>query len=224
MSSSDLKLFTVGTPNGFKTTIFLEELKAAYGTTYEWQKIDFSKTEQKEPWFLKINPNGRIPALTDTSLQKEGFHVFESASILLYLAQTRDVEYKFWFNPATEIEHHSEMLQWIFWAHGGLGPMTGQFGFFLRNAEDIPIAKKRYNDEVLRLWGVLELRLKDRDYLAGPGRGKYSLADINAYPWLLARKFFQLTLDGFPAVQAWVDRVEARAQVSAGVAIPPPAT
>ena len=175
MSSNSLKLYTASTPNGRKVSIFLEELKAAYGIGYECaqfstfssytsklslccsvQRIDMSKVEQKEPWFIKINPNGRIPAIVDrTRGGPDGFPVFESAAILLYLAQHKDTEHRFWFKPDEQPEDYSEMLQWIFFAvsgflprhiwvrlcagecgdtnvgfmygqHGGIGPMQGQ--------------------------------------------------------------------------------------------------
>lgn len=120
MSSASTKpvlLYTAPTPNGHKPSVFLEELKAAYpGFDYDWQKVDIgAANEQKQPWFLAINPNGRIPALTDRT-RGDGFHVFESAAILLYLEQHFDKEKKFAFDPATEPEAWSEILQWIFFA------------------------------------------------------------------------------------------------------------
>lgn len=182
-ATKPLVLYTAGTPNGYQTTIFLEELKAVNpNVDYDTVKIDISKNVQKEPWFLKLNPNGRIPTLVDRS--RGDFAVFETAAINLYLAQQYDKEFQFWFNPLEDSNDYSEMLQWIFFAHGGVGPMQGQSNHFNRYApESIPYAKKRYFEETKRLYGVLQLRLADRDWLAGPGRGKYSLADIKAYPW-----------------------------------------
>ncbi|KAJ3510301.1 hypothetical protein NLJ89_g4760 [Agrocybe chaxingu] len=149
---------------------------------YDVEKINFAQNTQKEPWFIKLNPNGRIPTIIDRS--RNNFAVFETAAINLYLAQHYDKGYVFWFDPTKEPDNYSEMLQWIFFAHGGVGPMQGQANHFNKFApEDIPYAKKRYTEETKRLFGVLEIRLKDRDYLAGSGRGKYSLADIKAFPW-----------------------------------------
>ncbi|KAF4617840.1 hypothetical protein D9613_006084 [Agrocybe pediades] len=175
-------LYTAGTPNGRKTSIYLEELKPWYWIGYDTYKIDISQNTQKEDWFLAINPNGRIPVLVDLAV--DDFPVFETAAILLYLAQRYDRGFKFWFDPVADGKDYSTMLQWMFWAHGGLGPMQGQSNHFQRFApEDIPYAKKRYLDETERLFGVLQLRLQERDYLAGPGKGRYSLADINAFTW-----------------------------------------
>ncbi|KAH9929123.1 glutathione S-transferase C-terminal-like protein [Epithele typhae] len=219
-SSTPLQLYTAGTPNGRKTHIFLEELKAQYGLTYDVHPISLGKNEQKEPWYLKLNPNGRIPTLVDPN--RGGFAVFESAAILLYLEQHYDTTTKFAFDPATRADDWSEMLQWIFFAHGGLGPMQGQAGHFLNAApEDIPYAKKRYVDETRRLFGVLQLRLAGRDWLAGPARGTYSLADMNAFPWVNGHAFTGVeTLDEFPDVKAWTERMKERPAVKSGLQIP----
>jgi len=224
MSTSEnkgLMLYTWGTPNGKKTSIFLEELKAAYGLDYKYQGIDIGKNVQKEPWFIAINPNGRIPALTDYN-NNGGFNVFESASILLYLAQRYDKDRKFSFEPGSNDE--SEALQWIFFTHGGIGPMQGQANHFGRYApEKIPYAINRYLEETKRLYSVLEIRLKDREYLAGPGKGKYSIADINGFPWVNGHAYSGIeTLDQWPGLKAWIERIRAREQVQAGIAIPAP--
>ncbi|KAH7922043.1 glutathione S-transferase [Leucogyrophana mollusca] len=222
MSSKPFLLYTAGTPNGRKVSVFLEELKAIYGSAvdYDVEKIDISKNTQKEPWFIKLNPNGRIPVLVDRS--RNNFAVFETAAILLYLEQHYDKEQKFAFDPAKQPNDYSEMLQWIFFAHGGVGPMQGQSNHFRRAApEDIPYAKKRYLDETKRLYNVMEIRLADRDYLAGPGRGTYSIADINVFPWVRGHTFAGIeTLDEWPNFKAWFDRIEARQGVQAGVAVP----
>ncbi|KIM33506.1 hypothetical protein M408DRAFT_155695 [Serendipita vermifera MAFF 305830] len=214
-----LLLYTWRTPNGKKASIFLEELKAAYNLEYNYKAIDIGKNVQKEPWFININPNGRIPALTDYN-NNGGFNVFESAAILLYLAQKYDTDRKFSFAPGSNEE--SEALQWIFFTHGGIGPMQGQAHHFVRYApEKIPYAIKRYVDETKRLYSVLEIRLQDREYLAGPGKGTYSIADINCYPWVSRHAFAGIeTLDEWPGVKAWIERISAREQVQAGVAIP----
>jgi glutathione S-transferase len=217
-STKPLVLYFVATPNGHQPTVLLEELKAINpAIDYDLEKIDFSKNTQKEPWFLKMNPNGRIPVLIDRS--RNNFVVFETAAILLYLAQHYDKDFKFWFNAETEPDAYSEMLQWIFFAHGGVGPMQGQSNHFNRFApENIPYAKKRYLEETKRLFGVLEIRLQDRDWLAGPGRGKFSLADIKTFPWVRVHEFAGIeSLDEWPKVKDWIARCEARAGAAAGL-------
>ncbi|EPT02850.1 glutathione S-transferase C-terminal-like protein [Fomitopsis schrenkii] len=220
--NKDLLLYTGATPNGHKVSVFLEELKAAYGgPDYDVLKIDISTNVQKEPWFIKLNPNGRIPTLVDR--KRNNFVVFETAAILLYLQQHYDKDKKFGFDPATQADDYSVELQWIFFAHGGVGPMQGQSNHFNRYApEDIPYAKKRYLDETKRLYGVLEIRLsQDRDWLAGPGRGTYSIADINVFPWVKIHAWAKVeSLDEWPNLKAWVERITARPAVQAGIAVP----
>ncbi|KAJ7254371.1 glutathione S-transferase C-terminal-like protein [Mycena haematopus] len=215
MASKPIMLYTVGTPNGRKVSVFLEELKASYGLEYEFQKINFSQNEQKEDWFLKLNPNGRIPVIVDRA--RDNFAVFETGAILLYLEQYYDKENRFSFDYASK--EASEVAQWMFWANAGLGPMMGQAGHFKNAApEPIPYAQKRYVDESKRLLGVLELRLKDHEYLVGD---RYTIADINAYPWVGAHKFIGIdSLDEFPGVKGWFARIEARETVKAGYAVP----
>jgi len=219
-TSKPFLLYTAGTPNGRKVSILLEELKAQYGIDYDVEKIDISKNTQKEPWFIKLNPNGRIPVLVDR--QRANFPVFETAAILLYLEQHYDTQLKFSFDPATSPNDYSEMLQWIFFTHGGIGPMQGQANHFVRFApEDIPYAKKRYLEETKRLYGVLNIRLNGRDWLAGPGRGRYSIADINAFPWVNGHTFCGIeSMDEWPHVKAWLERQNERPTVKAGIAVP----
>ncbi|KAI1792847.1 glutathione S-transferase C-terminal-like protein [Ganoderma leucocontextum] len=212
-------LYTAPTPNGHKTSVLLEELKLAYGLQYDVQSLDIRTNVQKEPWFIKLNPNGRIPTIVDRS--RNNFNVFESAAINLYLWQHYDKENKFGFDPKTQPDDYSEMLQWIFFAHGGVGPMQGQSNHFHKYApEQIPYAKKRYLEETKRLYGVLENRLQDRDWLAGPGRGRYSLADLNVIPWI---RFYKISgiesLDEWPRLKAWVEAAEARPGFQAGIKV-----
>ncbi|TFK34140.1 glutathione S-transferase [Crucibulum laeve] len=171
----------------------------------------------KSPWFLEINPNGRIPAITH-----EGFPVFETSAILVYLAGQFDKEHKFSRDPVSDPRGYSEELQWLFFAHGGVGPMQGQAGFFTRFApEKIPYAINRYVTETKRLYGVLEARLKDRDYLVGPGRGTYGLADIKTATWVRFASYIDIKLEEeFPAIDAWVKRIEARPAFQAGIKVP----
>ncbi|EIW61859.1 glutathione S-transferase C-terminal-like protein [Trametes versicolor FP-101664 SS1] len=215
-----LLLYTTATPNGHKVSVFLEELKAAYGVEYDVEKIDISKNTQKEPWFIKLNPNGRIPVLVDRN--RDNFTVFETAAILLYLQQFYDKENKFGFDKDKAPNDYSELLQWIFFAHGGVGPMQGQANHFNKYApESIPYAKKRYTEETKRLYGVLEIRLQDRDYLVGPGRGTYSIADINVIAWIRFHKIAGIeSLDEWPRLKDWVERSTARPAFQEGVTIP----
>ncbi|CAE6460607.1 unnamed protein product [Rhizoctonia solani] len=223
MSSSDaLLLYTAASPNGYKVTILLEELKDTYGLQYTFRDIDIRNNEQKEPWFLKINPNGRIPALVDPS--RDNFIIFESAAITLYLAQHYDKDRKFSYDPVTQSDSYSEQLQWIFFTHGGIGPMQGQAGHFYRFApEQITYALDRYVNEVKRLYSVLNERLSGRDYLVGSGRGRYGLADMNAFPWVGAHRWAGVeTMEDYPHIQAWMDRISERPQTKKGLAVPDP--
>jgi len=218
-SSTKPFLFYSGrTPNGFKVGIFLEELKALHPELeYDLEAIDISTNRQKEPWFIKLNPNGRIPVLVDRL--RNDFVVFETAAILLYLEQHYDKDTVFAWDAQENPNEYSEMLQWMFWAHGGVGPMQGQSNHFRFAKEDIPYAKKRYLDETKRLYGVLEIRLaQDRDYIVGEGRGKYSLADINVLPWIRIHSYAGVeNLDEWPNLKAWVARCLARPAVQLGV-------
>ncbi|KAF8713389.1 Glutathione S-transferase, C-terminal domain, partial [Rhizoctonia solani] len=220
MPSSDPLLLSIGG----KVSILLEELKDAYGLEYAFRNIDIRNNEQKEPWFLKINPNGRIPALVDPS--RDGFIVFESAAIVLYLAQA-SIAFKVItssYDPITEPDSYSEQLQWIFFTHGGIGPMQGQAGHFYRFApEQIPYALDRYVNEVKRLYSVLNERLSGREYLVGPGKGRYGLADINAFPWVRAHRWAGVeNLNDYPHIQAWLDRIYERPQAKRGLDVPDP--
>jgi len=221
-STKPFFLYTGATTNGHKVTIFLEELRAVYGSVvdYDFENIDISTMRQKEDWFIKLNPNGRIPVLIDHS--RNDFAVFETAAILLYLALHYDKEGKFVFRAHTHPDDWSVMMQWIFFAHGGVGPMQGQSHHFHRFAsEDVPYGKKRYLDETKRLYGVLNIRLKDRDYLAGPGRGIYTIADINVFPWIKKHEFAAIeSLDEWPDLKAWLTRILERPAVQAGIAVP----
>lgn len=218
-----IHLYTAATPNGYKVSILLEELKATYGLEYTTKALNFQTNEQKEPWFLEINPNGRIPAIVDET--RGGFNVFETAAITLYLTQHYDPEFKFSFDPVKDANNYSEALQWIFFIHGGVGPMQGQANHFFRYApEKIPYGINRYINETKRLYSVLELRLKSRDYLAGDGRGKFSIADMNGFPWVRGHAWAGITdvefAKDYPGVDAWLKRIEARPAVYEGLGVP----
>lgn len=204
--TADITLYTAGTPNGWKASILLEEL----GLPYKLKAISLSKQEQKEEWFLKVNPNGRIPAITDGD-----FNVFESGAILIYLCETYDKNHEF----LSEDPHvRSETIQWIMWQMGGLGPMMGQANHFVRYApEQIPYGIKRYTDESLRLLSVMERQLSDgRPFLVGD----YSIADICAFGWVAIHGYPKLDISGMPNLNAWLRRVGARPAVKRGLDVP----
>ncbi|KAI1416558.1 glutathione S-transferase [Hypoxylon sp. FL1857] len=217
IAKSGIELLTFGTPNGHKISILLEELKEAYGKDYTWQSINIMKNTQKEPWFTAINPNGRIPAIVDHD--RGDFAVFEGLAILGYLTRHYDPEHKFSF--PVDSDDYSVAEQWMAWQHGGVGPMQGQANHFFRFAkEKIPYAIQRYVGETERLYGVLDKRLSERDYVAGPGRGKYSIADINLFGWCNVAVLGGIDLALFPNVQKWLDRINARPAVKKGLAVP----
>ncbi|KAK4128434.1 DEAD-domain-containing protein [Parathielavia appendiculata] len=218
IAKSGIELLTYGTPNGVKVSVFLEELKEAYGKPYTVQAINISKNTQKQPWYTALNPNGRIPTIVDHD--RSGFAVFEGIAILNYLARHYDPENKFSF--PVDSDDYSVAEQWIAWQHGGLGPMQGQANHFLRFAkEKIPYAIQRYVGESERLYGILDARLADRDYVAGPGRGKYSIADISLVGWVNMAQYSGVDLPAlFPNVKAWLDRLLARPAVQRGLAVP----
>ncbi|GMG56258.1 unnamed protein product [Ambrosiozyma monospora] len=173
-----LKLYSLPTPNGVKVTILMELL----GLDYYVQKIDIMKGVQKEPWYLKMNPNGRIPTLEIVDESGKSTYISESAAIMYYLSDKYDKERKFSYGP--ESPYHYEQLEWVFFQMAGLGPMKGQFHHFAFFAkEKIEYGIKRYHDETFRLIGVLEERLKRNGtgYLVGD---HLSLADIACFPWL----------------------------------------
>ncbi|KAL8363524.1 hypothetical protein RB601_009338 [Gaeumannomyces tritici] len=216
IAKSGIELLTTGTPNGVKASILLEELKDAYGLEYTYQAIDISKNTQKQAWFTAVNPNGRIPAIVDHD--RSGFAVFEGAAILSYLARHYDPRHLLSFPPGSD--DHSVAEQWIAWQHGGLGPMQGQANHFLFVAKENPWGVQRYVGETERLYGVLDKRLSDRDYVAGPDRGRYSIADIALVGWVNAGRLSGLDTKQFPSVYAWLDRCLARPATKRGLEIP----
>ncbi len=185
------------TPNGHKVTLFLEET----GVPYEVVPVNIMAGDQFRPEFLKIAPNNRMPALED---REAGVHLFESGAILLYLA---DKLGRF-IAPATAGQQRAEVLQWLFWQMGGLGPMLGQANHFLKYApEKLPYAMTRYRNEGLRLLHVMDRRLDDRDFLAGE---HYSIADMASYPW--AKSGMELLGEGqeLPRLRRWLESIAAR--------------
>ena len=197
--------YTANTPNGVKVTIALAELGLVRGSDYTLKILNLSKREQKEPSFLNVNPNGRIPAIVH---HKDGrdIRVFESGAVLLYLAETfggllpKD--------PAARIE----AVAWTYFQTGGIGPNMGQAGYSKRQSDD---SFERFNKESHRLVSVMEGALSDKDYLAG----EYSIADIMNFGWLdRAPDYFGFDLAPYPNVQAWLRRINARPAVKAGLA------
>ncbi|KAJ7767669.1 glutathione S-transferase C-terminal-like protein [Mycena metata] len=221
---SGITLLTAATPDGYKASIALEELKAI-GTipSYSVVPTSFQKNEQKSDWFLKMRRVRRIPALVDAIEGQAPVNVWESASILLYLARVYDTNHVFHFSDPAE---EQELLNGIFFLQGGFGPMQGQANHFFRYApEKIPYAIKRYQDETHRLYSLYETRLADREYLVGPGTGKYTIADICTYGALklpmvqCSYAWAGLSLDGFPNLKAWLERIAARPAVVRGSSI-----
>jgi glutathione S-transferase len=202
-----IELFTAATPNGWKASITLEEL----GMEYRVRPISFDKKEQKEPWYLKINPNGRIPSIIDHD--NGGFAVFESGAIMMYLAEKAGR-----LLPA-DAKGRSLVVQWLMFQMGGLGPMMGQANVFYRYApEKIPYAIERYQREVRRLLEVLDGRLTDHEYLAGD----YSIADIASWSWVRGYKWSGVSLDGLDQLQRWLDTIAQRPAVRRGQDVPEP--
>ena len=196
----DLHYWT--TPNGHKITIFLEEA----GLPYRIVPVNISSGDQFKPEFLAVAPNNRIPAIVDHDPTGGGspISLFESGAILLYLA---DKIGRF-VPPASEVRGRAEVLQWLFWQMGGLGPMAGQNHHFSQYApEKIPYAIDRYVKETNRLYGVFDCRLVDRAYVAG---ADYSIADIAIYPWIVPWKRQGQDLTAFPGLRRWFEAVRAR--------------
>ncbi|KNG91238.1 hypothetical protein ANOM_000387 [Aspergillus nomiae NRRL 13137] len=219
-----LHLITCNTPNGKKVQILLEELKEVYGLEWTTSLIDLDTDEQKQPWFLRLNPNGKIPIIIDHS-SDEAFPVMESSAELLYLVEKFDPEHHFHFATAT---HRSQLFQWlIFWNASGQPQQAGLNHFSRFAPVQVPYAVQRFKTETLRIYNVLELHLSGslaggeaREYLVGAGRGTYSIADINAYPWVRGWKKSTITeeeMDRFPQLKKWIERIEARPAVLRGI-------
>jgi GST-like protein len=195
-----IDLYYWTTPNGHKVTMFLEET----GLEYKIHPINIGKGEQFAPDFLRVSPNNRIPAIVDNAPQGGGapISVFESGAILLYLAEKTGR-----FIP-TDIRGRVEVLQWLFWQMGGLGPMAGQNHHFGTYApEKIPYAVERYQKETNRLYGVLNKRLADRAFMAGD---HYTIADMASYPWIVPYERQGQKLEDFPNVKRWFEAIRAR--------------
>ena len=196
------------TPNGHKITIFLEES----GLSYCIVPVNISVGDQFKPQFLKISPNNRIPAIVDDDPAEPGppISVFESGEILLYLAEKTGK-----FLPK-DLRGRTDVLQWLFWQMGGLGPMAGQNHHFSAYApEKIPYAIDRYINETNRLYGILNKRLADREFLAGA----YSIADMASYPWIVSYERQGQRLEDFPHLKRWFETIRARPAVERAYAL-----
>ncbi|PAV49712.1 glutathione S-transferase [Pseudomonas sp. HAR-UPW-AIA-41] len=200
-----IELYTAATPNGQKISIALEEL----GLPYRVHALSFDRKEQKAPEYLKINPNGRIPAIVDT--ENEDFAVFESGAILLYLAEKTGR-----LMPA-DVKGRSTVIQWLMFQMGGVGPMQGQANVFFRYfPEKLQGAIDRYQNETRRLYEVLDTRLGEVEYLAGD----YSIADIATYPWVRIHDWSGVSVEGLPHLQRWMASLAARPAVQRGLQVP----
>ncbi|MFG0382417.1 glutathione S-transferase family protein [Pseudomonas sp. zbq_18] len=197
-----IELYTAATPNGHKVSIALEEL----GLPYQVHALSFDKKEQKAPEFLRINPNGRIPAIVD-----DGFAVFESGAILIYLAEKTGR-----LMPG-DAQGRSLVLQWLMFQMGGVGPMQGQANVFFRYfPEKLQGAIDRYQHETRRLYEVLDRRLGEAEYLAGD----YSIADIATFPWVRVHDWAGVSVEGLEHLQRWLSAIGERPAVQRGLQVP----
>jgi len=197
-----IDLYTWTTPNGYKVSIALEELDLPYTV----HPIALGQREQKQPWFLAINPNGRIPAIVDDDLA-----IFESGAILIHLAE------KTGRLLPSEPRARSRVLQWLTWQVAGLGPMMGQANVFVRYFPDkLPQVIGRYQNEGRRLLEVLDAQLRDSEWIAGA----YSIADIAAFPWARSHDACGISIDGLPHLARWLAAMAARPACRRGLAVP----
>lgn len=195
-----IDLYYWTTPNGHKITLFLEEA----GLEYKLTPVNISKGDQFKPEFLKIAPNNRIPAIVDQAPADGGepISIFESGAILQYLAEKTGQ-----FLPS-DLRGRVETIQWLHWQMGGLGPMAGQNHHFNQYApEKIEYAIDRYVRETARLYGVLNKRLADREFVAG---NEYTIADMASYPWIVSHPKQQQNLDDFPNLKRWFNNIGER--------------
>lgn len=199
-----IDLYSASTPNGFKVSIALEEM----GLKYQVHVVDFEKKEQLKPEFLTISPNGRIPAICD---RETNLTLFESGAILVYLAEKTGL-----FLPMSGASR-AKVMEWLMFQMANVGPMMGQAGVFLRYFEPkLEDAIARYRNESRRLYGVLDKRLENEEYLAG----EYSIADMATYPWLYFADWCGVPCDDFKNLIRWMNLVGARPLVARGMNIP----
>ena len=201
-----IELYTSPTPNGYKTSVALEELEIPYNVHF----VNLMSGDQKKPEFLKLNPNGRIPVIVDTD--NDNFAIMESGAQLIYLAE------KAGKLLPTEEKARSKVIQWLMFQMGGIGPMMGQANVFFRYWPGDPIqpAIDRYQNEGRRLFEVLETRLKNNEYLADD----FSIADIANWCWVRTHRWSGIKTDGLDGLQRWMKTIEERPACKRGVAVP----
>lgn len=196
-----IELYYWPTPNGQKISVMLEEV----GLDYAVKPVDIGAGDQFDPDFLRISPNNRMPAIVDT---ETGIAIFEGGAILIYLAEKAGT-----LLPGEQVARF-DVLQWLFWQAAGLGPMAGQLSHFVNyTKEEIPYALQRYANEYDRLLAVMDVRLRDREFLAGD----YSIADIACFPWVLPYRRLGNDLDKFASLRRWFDTLKARPAVQRGI-------
>jgi GST-like protein len=202
-----LELLTSETPNGWKVAIMLEELGVPYTVT----PIRLTDRQQKEDWYLELNPNGRIPTLVDHDA--EDFAIFESGAILIYLAE------KFGRFLPTDTKGRSRVIQWLMWQMSALGPMMGQATVFNRYFDEkLPSVIDRYVRESRRLFEIMDQQLAKSEYLAGD----YSIADIACFPWVRGYDWACVDIGGLDNLKRWFDAIAARPAVQRGLLVPEP--
>ena len=202
-----IDLYYAPTPNGWKPAILLEEL----GVPYTLKLMALTKGAQFTPEFLAINPNAKMPAIVDHGVEGEPLAVWESAPILMYLAQKHG---QFW--PKVDWRFDLELTQWMFWQTGSQGPMMGQLSHFTNYApeESKAYGFKRYKGETERALAVLERRLADRPFIMGDD---YTIADMQAFPWVFISKKLGAPLDDFPQIAAWRETIKQRPAVQRAI-------
>ena len=201
-----IDLYTAPTPNGHKASVTLEEL----GLEYTAHAVNLPKNEQKEDWFLALNPNGRIPVIVDRDA--EDFAVFETGAIMVYLAE------KTGRLLPTDVKGRSETMQWLMFQMGGIGPMMGQANVFHRYfPEKLPSVIDRYQNESRRLFEVIERGLEGKEWLAAD---QYTIADIANYCWVKTYKWSGVSIEGLPNLQRWLKAIRPRPAVDRGLAVP----
>ncbi len=199
-----IDLYTFTTPNGRKASVMLEEIELPYNV----HTIDIRKDDQFTPEYVAINPNSKIPAIVDKDTD---ITVFESGAILMYLAD------KTGKLLPTEQKARYQVIEWLMLQMGSIGPMFGQFNHFNKHAsEKIPYAIERYKKETIRLYGVLDKQLADKEYICGD----YSIADIATFPWITIYEIQEMTLDNHPNLKRWHDTVSNRPAVQRGMKVP----
>ncbi len=202
-----IDLYTSSTPNGWKASVALEEMDIPYTV----HTIDLMKGEQKKDDFLKLCPNGRIPAIVDR--KNDNFSVFETGAIMIYLAEKCGK-----FLP-TDIKGRSEVIQWLMFQMSGVGPMMGQANVFFRYfPEKIQPAINRYQNEVTRLFSVLDTQLSSHEFLAGD----YSIADMANWCWVRTHDWSGVSIDDMPNLKRWADLIASRPAAQRGIIIPAP--